>query len=189
MLCRGFSISCVRHLFAIRITLLITTTGDVLKVQLPSSPASEESKPIKDCRFYLLRIDYILNQDFMFFPATERWADRMITELSSSTPMGEFLNFVVDPKEGIDRATHTLFQLTRTMAFRALDMKDDLSRWPNGHLWEASRKQVNRIGEGAERILRRESIVSKVLAAQSPVGRGSAVQPPPESTFEPVQIH
>jgi len=117
----------------------------------------------------------------MFFPATERYADRMITELSSCTPMGEFLNFVVDPKDGIDRATNTLFDLTKTMWWRALDMKDDLSRWPNGHLWEASREQVNRIGEGAERVIRRETILTKVLAANA-----SAVPDVLESTVEPL---
>jgi hypothetical protein len=123
------------------------------------------------CHFYHARIVYILNQDFMFFSASERWADRIMTELSRKS-----LNLVADPVDGILKAIGRLRMVSVDIEKRALDMKANLSRWPNGHLWEASRQQVNLAEEGAKRVIERESVLMKALAVEVPLASASKTE-------------
>ena len=143
---------------------------------------------LQDCHFYYTRVVYLLNQDFMFFPASERWADRMITQLSEPTPYHAILHFVVDAQKGIDDAIDILYKVTEFMIWRALDMEANLPKWEHGDLWEESCEQVNRKGEGAQRVVQRESILTKALSAGtgagSGTGSGSAARPAPKVTVD-----
>jgi len=116
----------------------------------------------------------------MFFSASKRWADRILIELSKPNPYRDEHDFIVEAQKGIDIATDLLYMVTTSMMWRAIHMKTHLSDWPNGHLWEQSREQVNHVGEGARRVVPRETVLAKALALSMEPDSGE--YPAPQST-------
>jgi len=97
----------------------------------------DEAK-LEDCQFLYSRVHYILNTDFMFFPALERRADKTITELARGSGVEDKYNFSVDPVAGVNNAIDILQRLTKTITPNAFHMSHNPSAWPNGHLWSQS---------------------------------------------------
>ena len=158
----------------------------------PPSRDSIPSNELSNCRFYHARILYILNQDFIFFSASERWADRMMISLFEDIPvLNEAINFVVDPVEGLESAMIKLQYATDPVVKRVLDMKADLSKWQVGYMWEASQEQVNLAKEGAKPVIKWQTVLMTSLAAEASVTSESAVsndpEPAIEHTFEGIQ--
>jgi len=99
----------------------------------------------------------------MFFPASERWADNIITELARGSDLEDKYNFTVTPKDGIDTAMDILDKLTKSIQASALNMKHAPSEWPNGHLWHQSVEQVTKMSEGSRRVVARKSVLNDAL--------------------------
>jgi len=129
----------------------------------PSSPQHLDEAKLEDCQFLYNRVYYILNTDFMFFPASERWADTMITELSRGSGVEEKYDFSIEPVKGVDIVFDILQRLTKTITPNAFHMSHEPSAWPNGHLWSQSVAQVNRRAEGSERVVAKKSILNDAL--------------------------
>ena len=129
----------------------------------PSSPQHLDEAQLEDCQSLYSRVYYILNTDFMFFPTSERWADKMITELARGSGVADKYNFSEDPVTGIDTAFDILQRLTKSITPNAFHMSHDPSVWPNGHLWHESVAQVNKRSEGSERVVPRRSILRDAI--------------------------
>ena len=129
----------------------------------PSRPQHLEEGKLEDCQFLYSRVYYILNTDFMFFPALERWSDKMITELARGSGVEDKYNFSVDPVDGVNAAIDMLQRLTKIITPNAFHMSHDPSVWPNGHLWGQSVEQVNKRSEGSERVVPKRSVLRDAI--------------------------
>jgi hypothetical protein len=83
----------------------------------------------QQCRSCYAYVQYLLNTDIMFFPVIGRWADRMITHLTSVTALAGQITLVAEHAMGNERATKYLYQITRRTAWLVLEIRYNPDKW------------------------------------------------------------